>query len=161
METTLLCYTSTHIMMSIPHALTGAFIANTIPEPIIYAPTAFCMHFLEDWVPHWDVGTGLSTGKRKRSTAILLELVELSATVGLIWLFFQRGHETIQYHVWLGGLMGIMPDLLEAPHNFLKWEPKFLKPLSRIHQFFHNSTPNMTLGLAPQVILVWIIWVMR
>ncbi|MBP7768684.1 hypothetical protein KA082_02515, partial [Candidatus Woesebacteria bacterium] len=71
-------------MLSIPHALTGAFIASKFSNPLIYIPAAIAAHYLQDWIPHWDVGTGLSKGTRKRSTAIMLELVDLAITGALI-----------------------------------------------------------------------------
>lgn len=148
-------------MLSIPHMLTGAFVASKFPHPAVYTPITLAFHYLQDWIPHWDVGTGLSNGTRKRSTAILLELVELSIAIGLIWLFFQRGQSEIQYHVWLGALIGIVPDLLEAPRNFLKWEPGFLKPINNFHAYFHHSTPNIPLGLLPQFILLIVIWLLK
>jgi hypothetical protein len=152
-------------MLSIPHSLTGAFIASKLPHPILYIPLTLGMHYLCDWIPHWDVGTGLSNGKRKRSTAIILELFELTITVGLIyWFFFIDFGKPIDIndpytmHIWLGALTGIVPDLIEAPRNFLKWEPWFIKPLNEFHGMFHHSTPNIMLGLLPQVILVFLIW---
>ena len=77
-------------MLSIPHALTGAFIASKVPYPLVYIPLTLACHYLQDWMPHWDVGTGLSTGKRKRSTAILLELVDLAITAVLIYFFWSN-----------------------------------------------------------------------
>ncbi len=148
-------------MLSIPHALTGAFVATSLPHPLVYAPIALGFHYLQDWTPHWDFGTGLSTGKRKRSTAILLEIGELVVTFGLIYVLFQKGNTSIQYHAWLGALLGILPDLLEAPRNFLRWEPPFLKPLNEFHGLFHHSTHHKLLGLLPQVItisvIVWLV----
>lgn len=148
-------------MLSISHSLTGAFLASKIPSPLFYVPAAIGSHYLEDWIPHWDVGTGLSSGKRKRSTAILLELVELGISIGLIYLFFQRGHSTIQYHVWAGAFVGLLPDFLEAPRNFLKWEPNFLKGINNLHGKFHHSTPNMLFGLTPQFVTILAIWMLR
>ena len=145
-------------MLSIPHSLTGAFIASKLPHPAIYIPLTLAAHYFQDWIPHWDCGTGLSKGTRKRSTAILLELVDLAVTVGLVYLFWQRGNAEIQWHVWLGALMGIVPDLLESPRNFLRWEPAFLKPINSFHSKFHHSIPNMAQGLAPQVVVVAVIW---
>ncbi|NCN07024.1 MAG: hypothetical protein GW946_04270 [Candidatus Pacebacteria bacterium] len=144
-------------MLSIPHALTGAFVASQFPSPVYYVPGAFGLHYLQDWIPHWDFGTGLSTGKRKKSTAILLELCELVVTFALIYFVFQYGKTEIQYHIWAGALMGIMPDFIEAPRNFLKWEPFFLKPLNEFHGLFHNSTHNKFAGLLPQVLTVLVI----
>jgi hypothetical protein len=144
-------------MLSISHSITGAFIATKLPHPILYVPLIFASHYLEDWIPHWDVGTGLSNGKRKRSTAIILELIELGISVGLIYYFWQHGSSQINYHAWIGAFIGLTPDFMEAPRNFLHWEPAFLKPLNNFHGKFHHSTPNMVLGLLPQVIVVGLI----
>jgi hypothetical protein len=148
-------------MLSIPHALTGAFIASQLPHPALYIPLAMSMHYLQDWIPHWDVGTGLSSGKRKRSTAIKLELVDLTITGALIYWFWQSNSPTLQYHIWLGAFFGLLPDFLEAPRNFLHWEPRFLKPFNDFHHSFHHSIPNMALGLAPQVVVVAVIWLLK
>lgn len=148
-------------MLSIPHSLTGAYIASQIPHPIAYAPLAIAAHYLGDWIPHWDFGTGMNSGKRKKSTAILLEIVELIISVILIYLFFQKGIEQIQWHIWIGALLGILPDLLDAPRNFLKLRMKFLDPIFNLHHLFHHSTPNMFFGLLPQVIVVATIYFLR
>ena len=148
-------------MLSISHSLTGAFIATKLPHPALYIPLIFASHYLEDWIPHWDVGTGLSNGKRKRKTAIFLELGELAVTFGLVWFFWQRGHTSIQWLPWLGAGIALLPDFMEAPRNFLKWEPAFLRPLNNIHGMFHHSTPDMAFGLMPQLFVVAMIWGLR
>jgi len=148
-------------MLSISHSLTGAFIASKIPVPGVYVPVVIGSHYLEDWIPHWDVGTGLSTGKRTRSTAIILEIGELMLSVVLVYFFFQYGHDTIQWPAWLGAFVGLLPDFLEAPRNFLKWEPGFLKPINNLHALFHHSTPNMLFGLILQAVTIAAIWFLR
>lgn len=148
-------------MLSIPHSLTGAFIASNIPHPIVYGPLALSAHYLGDWIPHWDFGTGLSSGKRKKTTAILLEIVELAISVGLIYYFFQHGHTNIKWHVWIGALFGILPDLLDAPRNFIKLRMKFLDPIYDLHHFFHHSTPHIFFGLLPQFAVVILIYFLR
>lgn len=147
-------------MLSISHSLTGALVATTL-HPALVVPTVFATHYLEDWIPHWDVGTGLSSGKRKRKTAIVLEFLELGITAILLYVFFQWGQTEINYAAWIGGFIGLIPDFMEAPRNFLKWEPGWLKPFNNLHNYFHSSTPNMLVGLAPQVMLWWIIWWLR
>lgn len=147
-------------MLSISHSLTGALVATTL-HPVLAVPVIFATHYLEDWIPHWDVGTGLSTGKRKRQTAILMELVELGITAVLLYAFFQAGRPELNVAAWVGGFIGLIPDFMEAPRNFLRWEPSWLKPFNDLHQYFHSSTPNMLLGLAPQVMLWWFIWWLR
>ena len=149
-------------MLSIPHALTGAFIASKVPYPLVYIPLALACHYLQDWMPHWDVGTGLSSGKRKRSTAILLELVDLAITAVLIYFFWSNlTGTTLFWHITAGAFAGLLPDFIEAPRNFLKWEPWFIKPFSTFHGMFHHSIPNMALGLAPQVIIVAAIYLLK
>jgi len=148
-------------MLSISHSLTGAFIATHIPNPALYIPLIFISHYLEDWIPHWDVGTGLSNGKRSRETAIKLELIELAITFVLVFLFWQFGHSTLNMNAWVGAGIGLIPDFLEAPRNFLKYEPKLIRPLNEIHGMFHHSTPNMLFGLAPQVAVVTAIFLLR
>ena len=148
-------------MLSIPHALTGAYVASKFPNPLIYIPVAFVLHYLEDWIPHWDVGTGLSNGNRKKWTAFKLELIDLAITVIMIYLFWHAKPMELQIHIWLGGLAGIMPDFLEAPRNFLNWEPAITKPFNRLHKKFHLSTPNWVVGVLPQVVVVAVIWLLR
>jgi len=148
-------------MLSIPHTLTGAFIASKLPYPIVYVPLTLGMHYLQDWIPHWDVGTGLSKGTRKKSTAIMLEFVDLAISAVMIYWFFRSAPADNQLHIWLGALTGIMPDLIESPRNFLKWEPAFLKPFNEFHGKFHHSTPQMMLGLIPQIVVIIAIWFLR
>ncbi|MBL8031822.1 MAG: hypothetical protein JNK33_05910 [Candidatus Doudnabacteria bacterium] len=147
-------------MTSIAHGLTGAFIATKLPSPFLYVPVIFASHYLEDWIPHWDVGTGLSSGKRKRSTAIILELFDLAITFGLVYLFWGYGQSDLSVF-WLaciGAFVGLLPDFMEAPRNFLKWEPAFLKPFNEFHGMFHHSTPNKIVGILPQVVVIAVIW---
>lgn len=148
-------------MLSISHSLTGAFIATKLPHPLLYIPLIFASHYLEDWIPHWDVGTGLSSGKRKRSTAIILELGELVITGGLIYLYFQFGMKEPNVHAWAGASIALVPDFMEAPRNFLKWEPWFIKPFNQLHGMFHHSTHIKWFGLMPQVLLAGAIWFLK
>ncbi|MCL4208539.1 hypothetical protein KJZ63_02815 [Patescibacteria group bacterium] len=148
-------------MLSIPHSLTGAFLASQIPHPAFYIPAAVSAHYLEDWIPHWDFGTGLSTGKRSVKTALFFEVLELVATFGLLYWFFQAGHAQIQWHIWLGALAGILPDLLDAPKNFLKLDLPFLRPLTDLHHFFHHSTHHVFFGLIPQILVVIAVYLLK
>ena len=148
-------------MLSISHSLPASLLAVTIQQPLIYIPAIFASHYLEDWIPHWDVGTGLSKGTRKRKDAIRMELVELVITAGLIFLYFQYGHTALNWHAWFGAFVGLVPDFLEAPRNFLKKEPWIIKPLNELHGYFHHSTPNIFIGLTPQILLWVAIWFLR
>jgi hypothetical protein len=148
-------------MLSISHSITGAFIASKLPHPGLYVPLTLAAHYFQDWIPHWDVGTGLSNGKRKRKSAVVMELIELVIAATLIYFFWQRGQAQIQWHIWIAAFVGLIPDFLEAPRNFLKWEPNWLKPINAFHNLFHHSTLNKYVGLTPQIILVAAVWLLR
>jgi len=142
-------------MLSIAHSLTGAFIASKLPNPALYVPLSLAAHYAEDYLPHWDVGTGIGTGKRKRSTAFFWEIFDLLISLALIYLFFGISN----YHVWIGAFFCLLPDFLEAPRTFLKLN--LLPPLSWLHKHLHTSVPNMFWGLLPQVLLVTLIYFLR
>ncbi len=138
-------------MLSVTHAATGAFIAQQLPYPEIYLPLTLFSHYLQDWIPHWDVGTGLSNGSRKISTAFWLEWLDLAAAVALVFFIWQAGQVEFQLHVWLAAFVSLLPDFFEAPKNFLHWRPALLKPFNKFHHYFHGSIPNIWLGLASQL----------
>lgn len=137
-------------MLSISHAATGAFIATKVESPLLSIPLILLSHYVEDAIPHWDVGTGLGKGVKSPSAAFRHELLDLALAAILVFLMF-RGHGALPY--W-GAFVGLLPDFLEAPRNFLKWEPWFLRPLNNFHHSFHHSIPNPLAGLAPQAILL-------
>lgn len=148
-------------MLSISHGLSGALIATKLTHPLIFIPACFAIHYLEDWIPHWDVGTGLSTGKRTKSTAIILELMELAVTIGLIYWFWAPAGQTTLLLAAAGAFVALIPDFMEAPRNFLKWEPGFLKQFNDLHGQFHHSTHNLWVGLLPQVVVVLAVFFLR
>jgi len=148
-------------MLSISHALTGAFIATKIQQPLVYIPLAFSVHFFEDWIPHWDAGTGLGTGKRTRFQAFIYGSVDLAIAGVLILLFWGFGDFTTLIHAMIGGFACLLPDFMEAPKVFLKIKIPGLKPLSHLHEKFHCSVPNIWIGLTPQLILWGLIWWLR
>lgn len=141
-------------MLSISHAVTGAFIATKVSNPYLAVPLILLSHYLEDAVPHWDVGTGLTKGVKSPSAAFRHELIDLGLA-GLLVILMFRGGGVIPY--W-GAFFGLLPDFLEAPRNFLKWEPRWLAPLNRFHHSFHHSIPHVAAGLAPQIILLVSLW---
>lgn len=148
-------------MLSVAHAATGALIASKLPNPLIYIPLAVAAHFLEDWIPHWDVGTGLTNGKRTKTAAFVMEIVDLILTVVMIYFFWQNQSPVWQTHVWFGALAALSPDLLATPNMFLGWQLPILKHLDKFHDKVHFSTPNIVVGLLPQVLVLVVIWFLR
>lgn len=148
-------------MLSISHVTTGAYIAAKVSNPIIAFPLILASHYLEDWIPHWDVGTGLSKGTRKRKDAFVWGVADLLIAFAIVFLFWQILSNKLEWWVFLGGIIGIVPDLLEAPRNFLGYEPSWLKPFNNFHHNFHHSIPDRFAGLLPQVILLLVIFLLK
>lgn len=148
-------------MLSIAHGPTGAYIATKIPNPIISIPLVLASHYLEDYIPHWDVGQGLSKGKKDKKQAFLQELlVDFPLSIILVYFFFQY-NQPFSVLPWLGWFFGLLPDFIEFPRNFLKWEPSLIKPLNHFHHNFHNSIPDKVKGLIPQIIILIVIYLLR
>lgn len=148
-------------MLSVSHAATGALIASKLPNPLLYIPLAIGVHFLEDAVPHWDMGTGLTSGKRTRRDAAILGVIDLIMALAVVYFFWQNGQTELQTNTWLGAFFAISPDIVESPRTFLKLDFKFLKHFHWLHEWVHTSTPNMLVGLTPQILLLVVIWFLR
>lgn len=145
-------------MLSISHAVTGAFIAVKIGNPVLAVPLILISHYLEDAVPHWDVGTGLGKGLKSPRAAFIHELIDLSLTLVIILAFYPTILTTFNLTPIWGAFFGLLPDFLEAPANFWRAEPRWLAPFSRFHHSFHHSIPRIIDGLAPQFILLSVLW---
>lgn len=141
-------------MLSLAHAATGAFIAANVPNPWLMIPLALASHFILDHVYHFDVGTGMHEGGKKKNKIVVLALIDLILAVVFIALVWQQRCDHVNWYLWLGALIGITPDILEAPHNFLGANWKILRPLNRLHEKVHRSTASPFWGLLPQAILL-------
>ena len=148
-------------MLSITHGVVGAFVATKIQQPAAAVPIILGLHYLGDWVPHWDIGTGLTNGKRRRLHAFVFEIGDLVIMFTLLALFWQWGQDKIMWPVYWGAIVGIFPDLMLAPRTFLKWEPKWMKPLSEFHKAIHHSTPQIIFGILPQVLLILLVYLLK
>lgn len=158
-------------MLSISHAVTGAFIAVKVGNPYLAIPLILLSHYLEDAVPHWDVGTGLTKGVKSPSAALKHEIVDLFLAALLVCLFYYSRFplpvpnlaqaSVRNFAPYFGALLGLLPDFLEAPRNFLKYEPAWLRPLNQFHHSFHHSIPRALDGLSPQILLLVILWIFR
>jgi len=148
-------------MLSIAHGPTGAFIASKIPNPFISIPLVLLSHYIEDRIPHWDVGQGLSGWKKTRKAAFLQELFfDFPLSILLVYLIFQI-NRPLNWQVWLGWFVGLLPDFLEFPILFLDMKFTPIKQLAVLHKWIHRSTPNKFWGLLPQVLVILLIILFR
>ena len=148
-------------MLSLAHAPTGALIATKIPNPLISIPLILLSHYLEDRVPHWDVGTGMGK-KKEKSAAFYQELYfDFPGSILLVYFLFQSGHPGINWLAWLGWFVALLPDFLDFPMLFLKVHLPPLQYLNRIHKYFHRSTHNIVQGILPQIIVITLVYLLR
>lgn len=137
-------------MLAITHALTGGFIATKVENPALSLPLILLVHYAMDLVPHWDLGTGLK--KRGRARTAFWGTVELLVAFLATWFLFQKNHP-ISLILWLGILVSLTPDFLDAPLLFLGLNLPFSEKLYRFHHRFHRKHV-LPLGLLPQIIII-------
>ncbi len=148
-------------MLSIAHAATGAFIATKIHNPYISIPLILASHFLEDFIPHWDVGQGLTKKLKSHQDAFLQELlIDFPASILLVFFIFQF-NQPFSIYPWLGWFFALLPDFLEFPYLFLNWRFTPIKELAIFHKFWHHSIPGKVKGLIPQIIVIVLIYIFR
>lgn len=157
------------LMLSISHATTGAVIASRIGNPYIAIPLIVLSHYLEDAIAHWDAGTGLGSGKKTRRNAVTHGIIDLLLAGIIVLFFYPSTLNSILTSpaliftlspIW-GAFFGLLPDFLEAPRNFLKYEPSWLRPINKFHNSFHHSIPRVIDGLAPQILLLFVLYLLR
>jgi hypothetical protein len=157
-------------MISIAHAVTGAFIASYLPhQPELYLPLAFASHFALDYLTHYDIGVAMKAGKWHKLKILVWESLDLLGAMILVACIWQQWpvlacrdlqcwQQTLNWPIWWGALAAIIPDFIEATDYFLERPLKFLQPFYNFHQRYHHSTKNAFWGLLPQAILVLALW---
>lgn len=147
-------------MLSIAHALTGVFIADTLPSPWLFIPLALISHFVLDHIHHYDAGTGLHEDKRRLYVAAIWAFLDLVGAVVFIALIWRQTPTHFTWQIWLAAFVAILPDLLESTELFFHRPLKILQPLYSFHEYIHRSIKNRFWGLLTQVILVIFIYVL-
>jgi hypothetical protein len=148
-------------MLSIAHGSTGALIASKIPNPLISIPLILLSHFLEDSVPHWDVGQGLTRKSKTKKAAFFQELFfDFPLSIIVVYLFFQIGHP-FDWRPWLGWFFGLLPDFIEFPYLFLNQRGPLFKKFATFHTWWHHSTANLFWGLLPQFLVLLLILLLK
>ncbi len=139
-------------MLSIAHGPTGALIASKISNPFISLPLAILAHYLQDRVPHWDVGQGLTHGLKRKAQSFFQELFfDLPLSIVITYFLFQYNRD-FNMNIWLGWFAGLLPDFIEFPRLFLKHNHKLIEWHHKFHKWFHVSIPNKLWLLLTQVI---------
>lgn len=133
----------------------GAAIAAKVGNPALSLPLALASHFVLDLLPHWNphLNTELkATGKIGKKTTFFIAADTLLGAAGV--LLIASTAQTSQLPIILaGGIMGILPDLVEAPYFFLgvRWAP--IQRLIAFQKSIQNDAPPF-LGILTQVVLL-------
>jgi hypothetical protein len=148
-------------MLSIVHGPTGALIASAIPNPVVSIPLIIASHFLEDRIPHWDVGQGLTSRKKRKRSAFLQELFfDFPLSILLVYLLFQIGRP-FDWRPWLGWFISLVPDFMEFPYLFLESRSWIINKFASFHTWTHRSTPSKLWGLLPQVLILLLVLLLK
>jgi hypothetical protein len=143
-------------MLATSHSLTSALIFSKVYPPQLSLPLIFLSHYILDIFPHWDTGTGLTSGKKSKKIAVLETLVDLAVGFSLVFIFFQKG-KPFSPLLWLAVLLGILPDLLEFPALFFDKRPFPINVLEKFHQTLHKRA-KLPWGFIYQLIFIGVIF---
>lgn len=143
-------------MLATTHSLASALIVSKIPSPALSLPLVIIFHYLLDFIPHWDAGTGLTNGKKTKRKALFYTIVDLVIAGSSVYFLFQL-NKPFWPILWVGILLGIMPDILEFPALFLNFRPFPINVLEKFHSEIMHRSSSFPLGLIPQIIIIAII----
>lgn len=145
-------------MLVLTHSLVGGLVASKIKNPLVTSPFLFGFHFILDRIPHWDLGVGFR--QRKKIINFFLGLIDLGTSLVVCWLFFQKG-QALNFFLWLGIFFSILPDFLEFPALFLNWRFFPFSTIEKIHsEIFHRKT-SFWKGIIPQIIIIFLVFMLK
>lgn len=153
-------------MLELPHAVVGAVIATKIGNPALALPLALASHFALDLVPHWNPHLNTEVAKYGKITIKSKLLIAGDVALSLVGGLFIASYKLPDINsfiiVVLGALMGVLPDLVEAPYFFfnLRWRP--VEKLIKFQKSIQNDAPKI-FGLATQaiILLASFLWLMQ
>jgi len=146
-------------MLSTTHSLASALIVTKIANPYLSFPTALGAHYLFDFIPHCDTGTGLLDKKKTKKQAFFQTLIDLFVGGLAVFFLFQKDRPFSPL-LWTGVIIGLLPDLVEAPALFLDFRPFPIKQLEQFHNSLHHRL-RFPFGLIPQIIIILLIILLR
>lgn len=149
-------------MLETPHVLVGVAIATKIPDPIIALPLAFASHFVLDVIPHWNPHLNTELIRyghvTRKSTVIVAVDVAISLALGLLVALNFSQNSSHMLTIALGGLAGVLPDVIEGPYFFLKWRSKLIQRWLAFQKSIQTDTtvvPGLSTQLATIVAAFW------
>lgn len=144
-------------MLELPHAIVGATIAAKIGNPALSLPLAVASHFALDLLPHWNPHLNTEYKKLGKLSIATKGIISLDVIISLIvGIYIASNYLPDQnkfVFVLLGALMGVLPDLVEAPHFFLGWRIPVIEKLLKFQKSIQNDAP-IVWGLLTQIFII-------
>lgn len=144
-------------MLELPHAVVGAVLAAKIGNPALAVPFAIASHFALDLIPHWNPHLNTELKKHGRLTHkttffIVLDVAAALVTTILLASYFSPDTRMVTL-ILLGALMGILPDLVEAPYFFFGIKIPYVDKLLAFQKSIQNDA-HPIIGLSTQVLVL-------
>lgn len=153
-------------MLETPHVIVAAAIAYKVGNPAIALPLALGSHFILEKVPHWNPHLNTELRKYGKLTSVTMRIIFLDSSLALLSGFYLASLAMPDINkfliIILACLLGIMPDLVEAPYFLWKKKNKMLERLVGFQKSIQNDTTPLP-GLFTQLvtILAVIIWISK
>lgn len=144
-------------MLELPHTIVGAAIAAKIGNPALSLPLALASHFALDLLPHWNPHLNTELNKFGRLSNKTLTFIAtdvfLSLAGGLLIASTVLPDQSKFMYVIVGAFMGVLPDVLEAPHFLTSLRIWPIEKLLKFQKSIQNDAPPF-LGILTQVLLL-------
>jgi len=151
-------------MLLTPHTFVGLAIGAVIQNPFLSVPISVASHFAGDLVPHWDFYYRTKKEERIRGwrpIAVMADLtlgvaVGLTTTLYVLWVI---KNPPLAINIFLSGIAAVLPDAIEAPHIYMKNEPKLVMVIAKVQSKLQFQA-QLPWGIISQILVTGIsLWV--
>jgi hypothetical protein len=145
-------------MLTTPHVLVALTIVKLVPNPLAALLLCLLSHFLIDFfIPHWNphLFTEFKKAGRVSNFSITVILADGFLALGLLGALAYKTLPNYQqiFLYGLGTFFGVLPDLIEVPHYFLKWQNNWMKKYVDF-QHKNQSNGNAFWGVITQLLVI-------
>lgn len=142
-------------MTTTSHAITGAFVATLVKQPLLAIPLAFISHFICDMIPHFELRWKF--GSRKMWIRLFADgLIALAVAVFLV-----MNNAKNPFLLAVCGFAAMSPDLFWLYYGLRGRinKPQTYDPLSRFHARiqWYEKVPGLAVELPWDIMLIFLI----
>jgi len=145
-------------MTATSHALLGTLVAVRFTDPVVSVPLALGLHYVADFVPHWDSGTNRREKSEKRFLieAIIDGLISI-VVAGLAY-YYIFGLNSFYYLYLIVGI-SLLPDILTVMTRFVMKKKSVLWDWHNRLQSRINQRMQLPWGLLTQIITIGVVYI--